>query len=178
MKSINVTVNAQRNGFHIPSEFNKAKLQEWMKQYKWFKITPSVQESSKQRRYLEGACIPEYCKFQYNIDPTDREMQEARRMLFKRDFNYEIITNRLGEPERIPVSSRGLANDMTQKFVEWATENGCKVPNPALYKKYRDEFSMDMRFPSYHDFLVFLSLDCDAMPSNETLKKLYEKREK
>ena len=29
-----------------------------------------------------------------------------------------------------------------------------------------------MRFPSFFEFLDFLGLECDAMPSSETLEKL------
>lgn len=172
---ITATVNEAKNGFHIPSEHNKAVLKDWMKTYKWFTITPNIQESPKARRYLEGAVIPEYCLFQYGIDPRDRGKDEQRRFLFKKDFNYEIVTGRDGSPVRAPKSSKGLANQILTNWTEWATENGCKIPNAELYKKYRDEFSMDFRFPTFGDFLDFLGLDCDAMPSNETMNKLYEK---
>lgn len=177
MKPIKVTVNEKQNGFHIPSDFTRARLHEWMKQYRWFRIEPIESESINRRRYLEAAIIPEYCLYQYGINPRDPAKDEARRLLFKRDFNYEIVEKRDGTPERIPVSSKGKAREMVDKFVEWAEQNGCKIPNPELYKLWRDKWSMDMRFDTFHDFLAFLKLDCDAMPSNETLETLNENHE-
>ncbi len=41
---------------------------------------------------------------------------------------------------------------MTGKYVEWAMENGAPVPNVDLYKKYRDEYSMNPRWDCYHDW--------------------------
>jgi len=172
MLKITAQPNSTKNGFHFESEYNKARLLEWMKIYKWFEITPLVSEGIKGRRYLEGAVIPEYCKYQYNIDPRDPARDEARRMLFKTDFNYEIKTDRNGDPKRVPLSSKGKANEILTAFTNWATENGCKIPNPKLYKLWRDKWKTDMRFPTFHDFLFFLKLDCDAMPSNETLAQL------
>lgn len=176
MKEITARANETKNGFTFPSEYSKALLLEWMKKYSKFKITPIDTETRKGRRYLEGAIIPEYCSFQYDIDPCELTKDEARRWLFKRDFNYNIIQDREGNPVRIPESSKGKANDLIQAWTQWATENGCKVPNPELYKLWRDKWKVDGRFPTFHEFLKFLKLDCDAMPSAETLKVLEVKK--
>lgn len=180
MTLVPITLKARddKKGFTTVSEYTAARLAEWIKKYKWFQVMPKAQDSTKGRRYLEGAVIPEYCKFQYSIEPRDPNRDEARRFLFKRDFNYEIVESREGSPERIPVSTVGKVNEVTQKFVEWATENGCKVPDPELFKLWRDKWKMDERFPTFHDFLTFLKLDCDAMPSKETLDTLIDKKKK
>lgn len=175
MKPIKVTTNEKRNGFHIESDFTRARLHEWMKEYKWFEITPIVAESKNKRRYLEGAVIPEYCKFQYGIDPRDKSKREACRLLFKQDFHNEILMDRNGNPAKVPKSSLGKASYLLNVFTTFAEQNGCKIPNNELYKLWRDEWSMDIRFEDFYDFLFFLKLDCDAMPSNETLSKLYAK---
>lgn len=172
MKPINVTINEKKNGFHMPSEYTRARLAEWMKKYQWFSIQPIISDSVKKRRYLEGAVIPEYCLFQYGIDPKDPEKDDARRYLFKRDFNYEILKDRNGMPERIPLSTRGKTSALLTTWTQWAEQNGCPIPNADLYKLYRDQWSMDYRFSSYSDFLQYLGISCDAMPSNETLSKL------
>ncbi len=174
MRRIYAKPNNERTGFHIPSEYNKALLLEWFKKYKGFYIEPDIAESVKGRRYLEGAVIPEYCLFQYNIDPRDPNKSEQRRFLFKRDFNYEVVNDRDGNPVRAPISSKGIANEILNTWTEWATENGCKVPNPKLYKLWKNKYKIDARFPTFHDFLAFLKIDCDAMPSSETLSVLDE----
>lgn len=163
--------NDTANGFRL-SEYNSARLKEWMKKYKYFEIVPLIGDSPKGRRYLEGAVIPEYIYFQYGIDPRDQQRDEARRYLFKRDFNYEIIKDREGNPAKVPMSSVGKVKELLNEWTEWATENGCRIPNPELYKLYRDKWKVDVRFPTFHDFLTFLGLECDAMPSAQTLKKL------
>ena len=70
--------NKDRTAFHIPSEFNRARLLEWLRKDDRFEITPVIRESVKTRRYLEGAVIPAYCKWQYGIDPRDHGMAETR----------------------------------------------------------------------------------------------------
>jgi hypothetical protein len=159
--------NEKKTAFAIPSDHAKSMLLSWFHKYEKFKIEPITEETRKGRKYLEGAVVPSYCKWQYGIDPRDPEKDEARRYLFKRDFNYEIITDRDGKPVRMPKSSRGQANAILERFTEWASENGCPIPNPALFKLYRDKWSMDPRFSSYHDFLDQLDLAEDAMPSTE-----------
>jgi hypothetical protein len=172
MKHLILKPNATRTGFASSSDYARSMLVQWMKEYDAFEIRPVIPENTKKRRYLEGAVIPEYCKWQYAIDPRDPGLGEARRMLFKCDFHYEIVENRKGEPERVPASSQGQASAILDKWTQWAMENGCPVPNAELYKKWRDEWSHDPRFPSFHDFLYFLELEVDAMPSNETFEKL------
>ena len=172
MQKIYLKPNKDRLAFSVPNDYSKGRLQEWLKKYDGFWVEPDITDSIKGRRFLEGAIVPEYCKFQYNIDPRDPNKDEARRLLFKRDFNYEIITDRNGNPERVPLSTKGLANEVSNKFTEWATENGCPIPNVKLYKEWRDKWKLDGRFPTFHDFLKFLNLECDAMPSAETMKLL------
>lgn len=172
MKKIVATPNETKTGFSIPSEYSKSMLKEWLKKYTRFEIVPIITETHKGRRYLEGAVIPSYCFFQYGIDPRDPQCDETRRYLFKRDFHYEIVTNRKGEPVRAPKSSKGQAMEILTLWTEWATENGCPVPSPDLYKLWRDKWAFDLRFPTYFDFLSFLKLEVDAMPSSETLSML------
>lgn len=171
---ITALTNKDRTGFFIPSEYNKQTLKQWLKEYDAFEITPKEKESKSGRGYLEGAVVQAYCHWQYDIDPRAKGMSEARRFLFKRDFNYEIQKNRKGDPVRTPVSSKGKVKEITDIYTQWAEQNGAPIPNPALYKLWRDKWSMDARFPEFHDFLVFLNLECDAMPSSQTLEKLRE----
>jgi hypothetical protein len=164
--------NSTKDGFYIPSEYNKGTLKDWLKKYKAFDLTPRVEESVSSRRFLEGAVIPAYCEWQYGINARDLGKDEARRLLFKQDFNYEILENRKGVPVKSPLSSKGLASQINQTYTRYAEENGAPIPNASLYKLWRDKWRLDHRFPTFFDFLDFLELQCDSMPSDQTLKKL------
>lgn len=134
-------------------------------------------ETRASRGYLEGAVVPAYCHWQYNIDPRAKGKDEARRYLFKKDFNYEIVERRDGQPQRIPLSTKGIVKQVLDRFTRYAEENGCPIPNSELYKEYKHKYSMDSRFPTYQHFLDFLGLEVDAMPSKETLAVLDDKIE-
>lgn len=172
MRKIIATPNEAKTAFAIPSEYSKALLLDWFKKYNRFEIIPIITESTKGRGYLEGAVIPQYCKWQYDVNPKDPQKDETRRFLFKRDFHYEVVTDRSGKPVRAPRSSKGMANEILNTWTEWASENGCPIPNPELYKLWRDEWSMNPRFPYYFEFLEVLGVEVDAMPSKETLSVL------
>lgn len=167
-----LAANETRTGFSAPSDFARARLMEWLKKYPSFKVTPIVKESRKMRGYLHGAVEPAWCKWQYGIDPRDPGRADQRHFLFLRDFNAEIIEDRNGNPERVPQSSRGKLHELLDAYTRYAEENGAPIPNPELYKLYRDEWSMDMRFASFHDWLEFLGIEEDAMPTPETLSAL------
>lgn len=169
--------NATKDGFSIPSEYNKSLLKDWLKKYKAFKLTPEIGETTNGRRYLEGAVIPHYCEWQYGVNARDTQKDEQRRFLFKKDFNYEIVKDRNGNPTKAPVSSKGLASQILNVFTRYAEENGCPIPNPDLYKLWRDKWSLDHRFPTFFDFLDFLDLQVDSMPSEQTLNQLGVKKE-
>lgn len=172
MQKIIATPNKQRTGFSFPSEYSRAKLIEWLKKYKTFEISPVINESREVRGYLEGGIVPAYCEWQYGINARERGKSEQRRFLFKRDFNYEIVNDRDGNPVRSPKSSKGIAASITTTYTQWASENGAPIPNPELYKLWKNKYSLDDRFPTFFEFLDFLELECDAMPSSETLEKL------
>jgi len=172
MEPITAIPNKEKTGFHFPSEYNRLRLLEWFQKFKTFHIVPADEETIKGRRYLEGAVIPAYCEWQYKINARNRGKDEQRRFLFKKDFNYEIIKDREGNPVRAPVSSKGLAAIISDTYTRWASENGAPIPNPKLFKLWRDKWKNDLRFPTFFEFLDFLELECDAMPSSETLAKL------
>lgn len=169
-------IQAKDGRFTFGSDFAKKQFLHFVKENPniWYTLQPTKRESQKQRGYLEGGVIPAYASWQYGIDPRDRttEAAETRRFLFKRDFNGEVIKDRNGDPTRIPTSTKGVLNDVVSRYTEWAQENGAPVPNPDLYKMWRDEYSTEFRFATFFDFLEFLGVECDAMPSSATLKKL------
>lgn len=164
--------NKEKNGFSVPSPYNKKVLKDWLKQYPTFSIQPIVKEPPNKRRYLEGAIIPAYAHWQYGIDPRDPGLAEQRRYLFKRDFNFEVIKDRYGNPVRTVLSTKGKTKEIIETYVSWAMENGAPVPNPELFKTYRDMWASDLRFPTFHDWLEHLTIECDAMLSSETIDRL------
>jgi hypothetical protein len=168
--------NAAKNGFHSPTEYTKARLLEWLKKYRAFEVSPVVPESQQARGYLHGAVEPAWAKWQYGIDPREPGLGETRHYLFLRDFNSVIKENRNGDPERIPQSSQGKLRELLDAYTRYAEENGAPVPNPALFKLYRDKWRIDPRFPTFHDWLAFLHIEEDAMPSAETLASLNESK--
>lgn len=172
MKPLYLQVNDTRTAFKANSDYTKARLADLLKEYDLFEVKPVQPDTKNGRRYLEGAIIPSYCRYQYGIDPREQGKDEIRRYLFKRDFNYEIVEARTGEPVRVPLSSSGKVRDLIEAYTAWALENGAPVPNPELYKLYKDKYSTDFRWACFHDWLDFLGLAEDAMPSRETLAQL------
>jgi hypothetical protein len=165
--------NEQKNGFHFPSQHNRKLLLDWFKKYPKFDITPHVEESVRSRGYLEGAVMPAYCEWQYGINSRDRSKHEQQRYLFKKDFNSEIVNDRDGNPTKAPLSSKGLASKLNDSYTRWAEQNGAPIPNPKLFKLWRDKYrSIDERFPTFFEFLDFLGIECDASPTPQQLAKL------
>lgn len=156
----------------IPSEYNRLIIKDLVRNQKvrWFELTARIRSSRSQRGYLEGAIVPVYCYWQYGIDPRQPN-EEKVRDLFKLDFWYEIVKKRSGEPEKVMLSWRKQQAEVLDKYTAWAQENGAPVPNEKLYKLWRDTYSMDTRWVHYWDWLDFLGLEHDAMPSAETINQ-------
>lgn len=168
-----ILIEATENGLSIPSEYNKARVKQMVKDgTKLFELTPRVRASRKQTGYLEGAVVYAWGKYQYGLDPRKPENHEKARQLFKQDFWYEIIKDRNGNPKKTVKSLKNSHRQALDAYMELAPENGYPIPNEKLYLKWRDEWSMDVRFTNYYDWLDFLGLEEDSMPSEETFNKL------
>lgn len=170
MKKILVKKNKQGTGFDLGSDHNRAVFKDWLQKHDLFEITPRIRGSKAQVRYLEGAVIPAYAHFQYDIDPRDPHQHEIARTLFKQDFHYTIVTDRAGKLRRVARSLKDHHREVLDKYTTWAAENGAPIPNEKLYELWRDEFSMEVRWNSYWDWLHELELAPDAMPSSELVK--------
>lgn len=157
----------------IPSEYNRLRVKDMVLNEKItiFQMTPRVRGSKEQRGYLEGAVIWVYANWQYGLDPRKPENHEKARYLFKQDFNYEVVKDKNGNPRRIPVSLKGKHAEALDRYVSWAQENGAPIPNEALYKLWRDQYSTDYQWAHYWDWLEKLGLEHDAHPSAETIKE-------
>lgn len=174
MKKILAQPNNEKTGFFIASKHNRALLLSWLKKYKWFEIVPRANQSKKAQGFLEAAVIPAWGKFNYGLNPRKPEDIDLSRELFKQDFNYAIVKGKDGSPKRIGKSLSNIQVDVLNRYTEYAEANGAPVPNPELYKIYRDKYSGDYRWENYYDWLDAIGLDVDSMPSRETFKQFDE----
>jgi hypothetical protein len=157
----------------IPSEYNRLRVKDMVaKGTKLFELTPRIRGSKEQRGYLEGAVIPSYAKWQYSLNPRNPKTAKVARNLFKQDFWYTVIKNRHGNPKKTLKSLLGSHAEALNIYTEWASENGAPIPNESLYKRWRDEWSSDFQWQNYYDWLDFLGISEDSMPTEETFKKL------
>lgn len=149
---------------------------EYLSENEGTKLEITTPETKASRKFLEGAVVDIYCEHKYNI-PRRQKNRKQKRMLFYRDFNFDIITNKDGDPIKVPKeSSKGMAQQVLKAFNEYAIRDMCPVPNPELHKTWNKKYSMDLRFDCYYDWLDFLEIEVDAMPTNEIFKKLYEEK--
>jgi hypothetical protein len=174
MKQILAQPNKEKTGFYFASEYNRRTFLDWLKKYEYIEVRPRAKRSKKRQAFLEAAVIPCWGKFNYGLDPLKPSDVEKARMLFKQDFHYEIVKDKSGNPKRIEKSLAGCHADVLDVYTRYAEENGAPIPNADLYKCWRDQFGMDFRFQNYYEWLNFLGLEVDSMPSRETLAKLNE----
>ena len=156
----------------IPSEYNRLKVKELIKDgITLFEMSPRVRASRKQQHFLEAAVIPAWGQYQYGINPRDPEKREIARTLFKQDWNYTIVKDKDGKPRRVAQSLKNKHREVLERYSDSAPENGFPMPNNELYLLWRDTYSMELKFSDYYDWLDFLGLDVDSMPSSELLKE-------
>lgn len=168
-----ILVRSTDKGLRIESDYNKALIKQLVKEgTTLFELRPRKMATRKQVGYLEGAVIFSWAKYQYDLDPRNPENHELARNLFKQDFWHDIIKDRNGQPKKVIKSLKGQHSVALDKYLEIAPENGYPIPNPDLYKKWRDEYSMELKWDNYYDWLDYLGLEDDAMPSAEAFNKL------
>lgn len=166
--------NKEQTAFFIPSAHNKALLLSWLKKYKYFEIIPRTNRSRKAQAFLEAAVIPAWGKFNYGLDPRVEENIAKARELFKQDFHYAIVKDKKGNPKRIGLSLKDEHNAVLEKYSDYAEANGAPLPNPELFKIYRDKYSGDFRWENYYDWLDAIKLEVDSMPTREVFKQFDE----
>lgn len=168
-----ILVTATKQGLKIESEYNRIRVRQMVKDgTTLFELTPRIRASRKQQGYVEGALVGAWAKYQYGIDPRDPSQRDTARLLFKQDWNNTVIKDKDGKPRRVALSLKGKHKEVLDKYMELAPENGYPIPNSELYLKWRDEFSMMPEWADYWDWLNFLGIEEDAMPSEETFTKL------
>lgn len=92
MKSLNLKAREDRKGFTTTSDYQKARLNEWLKEFTWFSITPLVRESKQQRGFYHAAVCALYAYFHDKLDHHSHEDIETVHNWLKSEFNGEYVT--------------------------------------------------------------------------------------
>jgi hypothetical protein len=125
-------------------ERNRALFKHYLKSHPGVlcKITPVLPESSKQRRYLEGAIIPLVTYYQEGMDHQNSDDRASVREWLKLEFNGQTVMVG-GETHQVPKSTRGreVLNRFLEDVVGWLQDNyapPAQALEPASFKQWRD----------------------------------------
>lgn len=126
------------------------------------RITPDLVESKHLRRYFEGGIIAALCEYTDGYDRRNPADREAMRDLVMREFNGELRHDLHGRTVRVarPSKGREALNALVERVTDYMAENGIPVPDPALFKRWRDEFSSDVW--DFYDWLDMHNLRPDG----------------
>lgn len=124
----------------------------------YLRIEPVTPESTKQRRFFEGAVIPMITYFQDGMDHREPDDNKRVREWIKLEFCPDFI-NIEGKRKLVPGSTKGkLEKDhLIEKVIGWMEEQGMptELLSPNDYKSWNDTIRMDGDGPdNYIDFLV------------------------
>lgn len=120
-----------------------------------FRIDPYTPESSKQRRWFEGALIPFLTYFQDNLDWRDTEDLAKVRDWVKIEFNGQFITLH-GKANKVPKSTRNQLNrGLIERIMDWAAEQGYPTDLllPEKYKDWHDRIRPYEGPPTFIEYL-------------------------
>jgi hypothetical protein len=140
------------------TETTKAYFKNFLKSNpgRWMKIEPLRVESSKQRRFFEGAVVPLFAYYQENLDYHNADDLRKAREWLKIEFNGEILTVS-GKAHKVGKTTRGEAlNDFVERVIAGMEEQGAQVEllNPEDYKYWRDVLFGSGIHDSYIDYLL------------------------
>lgn len=141
------------------TEYNRARFKDWLKKNAgiWLQIKPLRDESSKQRRFFEGAVVPLCCYYQENKDYHSSEDLYDVREFLKVEFNGQLaIVN--GKTHLVPKSTKGsdVLPDFIERVIAWMDECGYQTEllNPEEYKIWRDTIYPFGEIDNYIDYLL------------------------
>jgi hypothetical protein len=85
--------------------------------------------------------------------------------LLKAEFNGRWVTTPSGGKRKVAMSSKGkkVLRELVNRVTDWMGEQGIPVPDPTLYKKYRDSGLMAGE-GSYREWLAEQGLQSDGTP--------------
>lgn len=129
------------------SEYNRARFIDYAKKNGpvVIELKPRDKITPEARGYFEGALVPAYCEYQEGLNPLNKDDLDAVREMFKAEFNGRWIVDINGKPKKVGRSTTTLTRQefrevFIQKIVDYFMENQIPVPNPDLYKKWRDQY--------------------------------------
>jgi len=118
--------------------FNEARFNDWLKKNegKPLRITTDDQKSDEARGYYFGALIPTIATH-HNSD--DYKLWHE---ILKQEFNGRLIKRKNGALNKIGMSTRDLNKhnfaEYLNKITGWMADNGMEIPDPEVYKQWRD----------------------------------------
>jgi hypothetical protein len=126
------------------------------------KITPELPESSKLRRYYEGAVVPLVAYYQEGLDHRSHEDRRKIREWLKEEFNGEMVEIN-GKVHTVAKSTKGRAvlAPFVERVIDWINENydpPSEALDPEKYKHWRDTVFPFGGADTYIDYLVELKL--------------------
>ncbi len=130
------------------SEYNGHRFNDFLKKHgvnTLFELSPKQKVTPEARGYFEGALVPAYCDWAEGLNPLVEDDILAVREMLKREFNGRWVVNLQGRAEKVAKSTKGLSRQefresFIQQIVDYFERNQIPVPNPDLYKKWRDQY--------------------------------------
>lgn len=156
----------ERGNVSYGSDLRAYQMRERLKKYAGdiADLEIETKDSWKERKYWEGGWIPYLCSIIPGYDPKNISSRSKMRETAKQEAYGEIVPDFQGNPTKIADTSKGKVQDLINYFIGWCMENGYAVPNPKLYKTWRDKFFCD-----YGDYWIWLeknNLNVDGTKKN------------
>lgn len=121
-----------------------------------------VKESKKMRRFFEGAMVPYFCTLMHIFDRKNPDDVEKVRELLKQEFGGEVTPTFSGGVTKVCITSKGKLREILDSANQYLMENGYAVPDPELYKRWRDVLLREGG--DYLDWLIKNNLNVDGTP--------------
>lgn len=145
-------------------------MNEYCKEHEgdYLDVRPKKQITQGQRGYIYGALAPAYCEHSENYDPLNLDHVEEVAELLLAYAHGETKTGIDGKPLTLRRSTKSDDMDSEEyrigkeKIVHYFEEHSIPVPDPELYKKWRDEWSLGEPDLNYWQWLLKNNLNSDG----------------
>jgi hypothetical protein len=122
-----------------------------------WRLAPVLPESSKQRRYFEGAVVPLVAFYQDGMDHRNQEDLRRVREWLKEEFNGELVII-AGKAHRIGRSTKGreALRPFLERVLDWLVENyqpPAQTLDPGSFREWRDTIFPSAGPDNYIDYL-------------------------
>ena len=129
-------------GLDVGSDYNRARFREWLKKHAGLRVRVELDEpeSNDLRRYFEGAVVPEVCQHWEWCDPKSQDDLVSCRELLKAEFNGRWLPTPSGSMRKVAMSTKTqkVLRPFVNRVTDWMAEQGIPIPDPKLYKQWRD----------------------------------------